>query len=208
MVSAALPESCWKVMLRASDSNVPLESTGSKPLAPTRLMTAPSILQIPGAKDVCIEFNSLSKAYNMGGWRVAVASGNAAAVNTLGTLKSNIDSGSFQAVLDAAAVALTSDQAWLVERNEHYRQRRDIVVAALRAAGLQADTPRAAIYVWAGLPEGVADERYATRLMEATGVSVTPGTVFGPSGAGYIRISLGTPTDRVREAMQRLTEWT
>jgi len=170
--------------------------------------SAPSLLQIPGAKEVCIEFNSLSKAYNMGGWRVAVACGNAAAVNTLGTLKSNIDSGSFQAVLDAAAVALTSDQSWLIERNEHYRQRRDLVVAALRAAGLQADTPRAAIYVWAHLPEGVEDENYATRLLEATGVSVTPGTVFGPSGAGYLRISLGTPTERVREAMQRLAEWT
>lgn len=165
---------------------------------------APSILQIPNAREVAVEFNSMSKAYNMGGWRVGVAVGNPQAIGALGTWKSNMDSGSFQPVLDASAAALTADQGWLAERNAHYRERRDIVVAGLREAGLTAETPKAAIYVWGRLPEGLNEEKYASVLLEREGVSVTPGTVFGPSGSGYIRISLGTPTDRVREAMARV----
>ncbi len=173
----------------------------------------PSILQFPHAKEVCIEFNSMSKTYNMGGWRAGVACGNADTVNTLATLKTNVDAGSFQPILDASAAALIGDQSWLIERNAHYRQRRDIVVAALREAGLTVNTPAAAIYVWARLPgersePSEADEgEYADALLNATGVSVTPGTVFGPSGAGYIRLSLGTPTERVKEAMGRIMEW-
>ena len=91
-----------------------------------------------------------------------------------------------------------------MERNAQYRERRDIVVTSLREAGLTADVPKAAIYVWGRLPDGVNEDTYANKLLEREGVSVTPGTVFGPSGAGYIRISLGTPTERVREAMARL----
>ena len=178
---------------------------------------APSILQIPGAKDVCVEFNTLSKTYNMGGWRVGVACGNVEVVQALSALKSNIDSGFFQPVLDAAIAALTGEQAWLIERNETYRERRDIVVAALRQAGMQVNPPPAAIYVWARLPDRMmdespeaqrsGDEAYAEQLLEETGVSVTPGAVFGPSGRGYIRISLGTPTARVKEAMARVARW-
>lgn len=167
----------------------------------------PSILQVPGAKDVCIEFNSMSKAYNMGGWRAGVACGNAEAVQALGTLKSNVDSGMFLPILNASAVALTSDQGWIVERNAIYRKRRDLVVDALRQVGMQVETPTAAIYVWARLPESVTATDYADALLEGVGVSVTPGRVFGPSGKGYIRVSLGTPTDRVREAMARVIQW-
>ncbi|MGH2522932.1 MAG: aminotransferase class I/II-fold pyridoxal phosphate-dependent enzyme [Anaerolineales bacterium] len=167
----------------------------------------PSILQIPGAKEVAIEFNSASKAYNMAGWRAGVACGNAQAVGALNSLKSNIDSGSFQPILDASAAALTGGQGWLVERNAHYRERRDIVVAALRAVGMAVETPAAAIYVWARLPDGTPATAYAEALLDNAGVSVTPGRVFGPSGAGYIRVSLGTPTDRVREAMERVVRW-
>ncbi len=167
----------------------------------------PSLLQIPGAKEVCVEFNSMSKAYNMGGWRVGVACGNAEAVQALGTLKSNVDSGTFRPILDASAVALTSDQGWLAERNATYRKRRDLVVDALRQVGLEVETPAAAIYVWARLPESVTATDYTEALLEGAGVSVTPGRVFGPSGKGYIRVSLGTPTDRVREAMARVIKW-
>jgi len=165
---------------------------------------APSILQLPGAKDVCVEFNSMSKTYNMGGWRVGVAVGNPDAIHALSVFKTNVDAGGFQPILDASAVALTADQSWLAERNELYRQRRDIVVDALRAAGMKVDTPKAAIYAWAQLPAGLDERKYADDLLEAAGVSVTPGTVFGPSGKGFIRISLGTPTERVREAMERV----
>jgi LL-diaminopimelate aminotransferase len=166
---------------------------------------APSILQIPGARDVAVEFNSMSKSYNMGGWRVGVAVGNTEAIGALNNWKSNLDSGTFQPVMDASAVALTSDQSWLLERNEQYRERRDIVVPALREAGFEVDVPKAAIYVWGRLPDGVDERKYAEALLDKTGVSVTPGSVFGSSGTGYIRISLGTPTPRVHEAMARVS---
>jgi LL-diaminopimelate aminotransferase len=168
---------------------------------------APSILQVPGARDVAIEFNSLSKSYNMAGWRTGMAAGNPEAVKALNAWKSNVDSGSFQPILEASAAALTGEQDWLIERNEQYRTRRDIAVEALRAIGFEVEMPKAAIYVWARLPKGANEETYAAELLTKAGVSVTPGTVFGPSGTGYIRLSLGTPTERVREAMVRMREF-
>lgn len=169
--------------------------------------SAPSLLQIPGAREVGVEFNSLSKSYNMGGWRVGVAAGNPSVIKALNDWKSNIDSGSFRPILDAAAAALTGDQSWLAERNEQYRRRRDIVVSGLREIGLDVQAPQGAIYVWARLPPGFNEVHYAADVLAATGVSITPGSVFGPTGAGYIRISLGTPTGRVREAIGRLKQY-
>ena len=122
-------------------------------------------------------------------------------------MKSNVDAGSFQPVMDAAAAALTGNQSWLIERNEQYRQRRDLVVDAMRSAGMQVEPPSGAIYVWAKLPAGISETDYADALLEKAHVSVTPGTVFGPSGKGYIRLSLCTPTTRVREAMERIMRW-
>lgn len=169
---------------------------------------APSILQIPGAKEVCVEFNSLSKAYNMAGWRVGMVVGNPQVVGYLSTFKSQIDSSIFMAVLDAGIAAMNGDQSWLEERNQIYQYRRDIVLETLRSVGLQAETPPAAIYVWARLPSGETDSMaFCDRLMEETGVSTTAGVVYGQYGEGYVRISLGTPTHLVREAMQRLVDW-
>ncbi len=168
---------------------------------------APSVLQIPGAKDVAVEFHSLSKTANMGGWRSGVVCGNADVIRSLASLQSNIDSGSFWPILDAAAVALTGDRSWQISRNEIYRERRDLVVAGARAAGLTAAVPAAAIYVWARLPDGVDDNVYADNLLNGAAVTVTPGSFFGPSGRGYVRLSLGTATDRIREAMARWQEW-
>jgi LL-diaminopimelate aminotransferase len=168
---------------------------------------APSVLQVPRARETAVEFHSLSKTANMGGWRVGVMCGSADAVKTMSTLQGNADSGSFRPILDAAAVALNLDEDWLAKRNECYRERRDLVVDGLRAAGLTTETPAAAIYVWARLPEGEDDVDYTTTLVTTAGVSVTPGSFFGPSGRGYVRISLGTPTPRVAEAMQRWLEW-
>lgn len=165
---------------------------------------APSLLQLPGAKDAGIELHSVSKTYNMAGWRVGVAVGNPEIVGALGRMKGHIDSSTFKPIMDAAAAALTGDQDWLGERNQIYRERRDVVVDALRALGFQAETPRAAIYVWARLPEGVDDRAYASGLLENTGVSVTPGSVLGPSGADYVRIALCLPVERLREAMERV----
>lgn len=169
---------------------------------------APSILQIPGAKQICVEFNSLSKAYNMAGWRLGMAVGNPQVIGYLSTYKSQMDSSHFMAVLEAGITALTGDQSWLEERNQVYQYRRNIVLDGLRAAGFQVDTPPAAIYVWARLPNGLTDSMdFCNRLLEETGVSVTPGVVYGTYGEGYLRISLGTPTHLVKEAMHRLTDW-
>ena len=165
---------------------------------------APSILQVPGAKDVALEFNSLSKTYNMAGWRVGMAVGNATAVEALARTKTQIDSGIFRPIQDAAVTALTGDQSWLVERNGVYLERRDVIFAALKEVGIRASEPTASLYIWAQTPEGITSEDFATGLREATGVSITPGSYFGEQGEGYMRISLGRDTDRIREAMDRL----
>ncbi|HQF61240.1 MAG TPA: LL-diaminopimelate aminotransferase [Anaerolineaceae bacterium] len=169
---------------------------------------APSILEIPGAKDVAVEFNSLSKTYNMAGWRLGMAVGNAQVINYLHTFKSQVDSSQFQPILDAGIAALAGDQSWLEERNEIYQHRRDVVLQGLRAAGFTVDTPPAAIYVWAQLPAGEKDSiTFCDRLLEEAGVSTTPGIVYGQHGEGYLRISLGTATHRIEEAMERITRW-
>lgn len=169
---------------------------------------APSIMQVPGAKDVAVEFNSLSKAYNMAGWRLGMAVGNPQIIGYLHTYKSQVDTSHFQPVMDAGIAALTGDQSWLIERNLIYKQRRDIVVDGLKQAGFGVDIPPAAIYVWAQLPEGYTDSmQFCNQLLEETGVSMTPGDVYGTFGKGYIRISLGTATDRIQEAMSRLVNW-
>jgi LL-diaminopimelate aminotransferase len=165
---------------------------------------APSLLQVPGARDVVLEFNSLSKTYNMAGWRVGMAVGNAVAVEALARTKTNIDSGIFRPIQDAAILALTGDQTWLAERNEIYRERRDLILAALHEVGIRVDKPAASLYLWAETPDGYSSEEFSTRLLEGPGISITAGSVFGPHGEGYLRISLGMSTERIREAMDRL----
>jgi LL-diaminopimelate aminotransferase len=154
--------------------------------------------------DVALEFNSLSKTYNMAGWRVGLAVGNRVAVEALARTKTNIDSGIFRPLQDAAVVALTGDQSWLQDRNEIYRQRRDIILAGLSELGLEATEAKASLYVWANTPQRYGSEAFATLLLEEAGVSIAPGTAFGPNGEGHIRISLGQATERVREAMERI----
>ncbi len=166
--------------------------------------TAPSILQVPGAMDVALEFNSLSKAYNMAGWRVGMAVGNATAAQTLARTKTNIDSGIFLAIQDASIVALTGDQSWLKDRNEIYHERQDVILAGLGEVGMRASKPQASLYIWAETPEGYSSESFATRLLEEAGISIGAGTIFGLHGEGYLRISLGMSTERIREAMERL----
>ena len=168
---------------------------------------APSLLEIPGAKEVVIEFNSLSKTYNMAGWRLGMACGNAEAVSILNTLKTNIDSGQFRAMQDAGITAIAGNQSWLENRNSVYQERRDIVLAMLSEIGLTAFKPLAAIYVWARVPPGGTSSRFANAMLEEIGVSVTPGSLYGAHGEGYFRISLGTPTSLVRTAMDRIAAW-
>jgi LL-diaminopimelate aminotransferase len=165
---------------------------------------APSILQVPGAMEVALEFNSLSKAYNMAGWRVGMAVGNDGAVRTLARTKTNIDSGIFLPIQDAAIAALTGDQAWLEARNAIYRERRDLILGVLGELGMRAHRFPASLYIWAEVPSGYSSQDFATRLLEEAGISVGAGSFFGQHGEGYLRISLGMNTERIREAMERL----
>jgi len=140
----------------------------------------------------------------MAGWRVGMAVGNPEAVAALARVKTNIDSGMFRAIQDAAVLALTGDQSWLAERNEIYRQRRDLIMEALPELGMKAEKPQASLYIWARVPEGYTSAGLATRVLNEAGISITPGTAFGQQGEGYVRISLGADTDRIREALERL----
>jgi len=166
---------------------------------------ASSFLQRPGAKDVAIELFSCSKAYNMTGWRVAFACGNAQAIKALGTVKSNIDSGVFTAVQDAAIEALLGPQDSVAELNAMYQRRRDLVLDALDKIGIEVPfKPVATIYVWAKVPEGYTSASFAAKILEEAHVIVAAGSAYGPSGEGYIRISLTTPDDRLEAAIERI----
>jgi LL-diaminopimelate aminotransferase len=169
---------------------------------------APSLLQVEGAKDVAIEFNSLSKTYNMAGWRVGMVVGNPDVISYIHNYKSQMDSSLFAPIIDAGITALSSDQTWLEDRNAIYQQRRDIIVEGLSAVGFEIKTPPAAIYVWAKLPKRFSDSMaFCNKLLEDTGVSTTPGIVYGKYGEGYLRISLGASTERISEAIERIKNW-
>jgi LL-diaminopimelate aminotransferase len=167
----------------------------------------PSFLETPGAKDVGLEFNSLSKSYNMTGWRVGMAVGNAAMVDALTRVKSNLDSGIPQAIQQMAIAALTGPQDAIGEHNRIYLRRRDRIIEVLRGLGLGVEAPKASLYVWARLPEGETSIDFAGRLLDDTGVVVTPGIGYGRYGEGYIRLSVTTPDDRVDEGLRRLSSW-
>jgi LL-diaminopimelate aminotransferase len=167
---------------------------------------APSVLEIRGAKEVAVEFNSLSKTYNMAGWRVGMAVGNAEAIGALTTVKTNIDSGIFRPLQDAAAAALTADQSWIEERNMIYQRRRNIILDWLPSLGMSAKPPKGGLYVWAKVPEDTNCDEFAITLLEEAGVWITPGTAFGKYGDGYMRISLCVTEERLREAGERLSD--
>jgi LL-diaminopimelate aminotransferase len=169
---------------------------------------APSFMQVSGAMDVGIEFHSLSKTYNMTGWRVGMAVGNATLIDALVRVKSNLDSGIPQAVQYMGIEALEhTTQEWQDANNEIYRRRRDRVVEVLNAIGLDVPTPKSGLYVWARCPEGWTSAEVATELLDKHAVVVTPGRGYGESGEGYIRLSLTTPDDRVEEGLRRLEGW-
>lgn len=168
---------------------------------------APSLLQVPGAKEVAIEFNSLSKTYNMAGWRLGMAVGQPDAVKYIDTYKGQQDSALFAPFMAAAETAMLGDQSWLVERNRVYQARRDAVVDTLHRAGLRVAPPQAALYVWIPVPGGEPSLDFCSRMLEDIAVSTTPGVVFGRHGEGYFRISLVTDIDRLREGAERIASW-
>jgi len=167
---------------------------------------APSFLATPGAKDVAVEVFSLSKGYNMTGWRCAAILGNADAVGAYWRLKTNVDSGLFEAVQLAGVAALTGSQTPVEEMNAVYARRRDLVVGALREIGVDVEPPKGTIYVWAPVPEGHTSTSFCELVLEQAAVVISPGSMYGPSGEGFFRISLTTPDERLAEAVERMRE--
>jgi len=167
---------------------------------------APSFLATPGAKEVGVELFSLSKSYNMTGWRAGAIVGDAEVVEAYWRLKTNVDSGMFGAVQRAAAAALDGPQDCVREMCDVYAHRRDLLVEALRAIGLSATPPKGTIYLWAPVPEGHTSASFTELVLEQADVIVSPGAAYGPSGEGFVRFSLTVPDARLHEAVQRIAE--
>jgi LL-diaminopimelate aminotransferase len=163
-----------------------------------------SILEAEGAMDVAVEFNSLSKPYNMTGWRIGMAVGNAELISGISQVKENTDSGVFNAIQYAAIAALEGPQEGSRELMQLYKARRDRVLETLRAIGLQPDTPKATFYVWAPTPEGMSSADFAAAVLDKAGVVVTPGRGYGERGEGFFRISLTVADARLDEALARI----
>ena len=169
---------------------------------------APSLLQIPEAKDISIEFHSLSKTANMTGWRVGTAAGNPDLINALMRVKSNIDSGLSQAIQEMGIEALSLSKDWINANNEIYKKRRDKVVATLKEIGLDANAPKATLYIWTKIPNGYTSASFTEKLLEEVNVVVTPGSGYGTAGEGYIRLSLTIPDEQIDEGLKRLSQIT
>jgi LL-diaminopimelate aminotransferase len=163
-----------------------------------------SFLETEGAGEVGIEFHSLSKTYNMTGWRLGFAVGRQEVINGLGQIKSNIDSGAFQAVQIAGIAALDGDQACVDDINREYAKRRNILVDGLIALGLSVQKPRATFYVWVEAPKGYTSAQFTSHLLSKAGIVVTPGNGFGAAGEGYIRMALTVGKERMKEVIERM----
>ncbi len=166
-----------------------------------------SIMELDGAKDVSIEFHSLSKLFNMTGWRFGMAVGNAEMVQGLFKIKSNLDSGIPQAIQEMAIEALSGSQQYIDQNNSVYEIRRNKLVKALDDIGLKVSSPQAALYLWAQVPEGYTSESFTSKLLDDLAIAVTPGSSFGECGEGYIRLSLTTPDNMIDKGVERLTSW-
>jgi LL-diaminopimelate aminotransferase len=165
---------------------------------------APSFLETPGAKEVGVEIFSLSKGWNMTGWRCGLVAGNAEIVERYRQLKSNLDSGLFEAIQRAGAVALTGERGFPRRMSEVYARRRDLLVEALSGIGLDVDPPKATPYFWVRVPEGHTSASFATLVLEEANVVVSPGPGYGPSGEGFVRLSLTVADERLEEAVRRI----
>ena len=167
---------------------------------------APSVLQVEGGKDVAIEFYSHSKSYNMTGWRVGFVCGNQDAVKALGTIKNNIDSGTFKAIQQAAATAFTIDEKYITDLNKMYQDRRDVVIEGLKELGWDVKPTKATFYIWIPTPNGMSSEEFATLMLEKANVVVPPGVGYGKCGESYIRIALTKDVETLKKALQRMKE--
>jgi len=165
-----------------------------------------SFLEVDGAREVGIEFHSLSKTFNMTGWRVAMAVGNAELVGGLAQAKSNLDSGIFQSIQEAAIEALKLGDKIVEPSRKIYQERRDILVDGLRAVGLECDKPRATFYVWVGVPKGLSSAEFTAKLLDEAGVVTTPGNGFGEAGEGYVRFTVCVDKTRLKEVAERIRQ--
>jgi len=166
-----------------------------------------SFMQAEGARDIGVEFHSLSKSYNMTGWRIGMAVGNATMINALMRLKSNLDSGIPQAIQYAAIEALTGPQDCIQQHNAIYERRRDLIIEVLNEIGLKAEPPKASLYIWAKVPEGYNSMDFTADLLDQVGVAVTPGIGYGKNGEGYVRLSLTIPDAALVKGLSRLSGW-
>ena len=167
----------------------------------------PSFLQAKGAMDVGIEFHSLSKSYNMTGWRIGMAVGNAEMIEALLTIKSNLDSGVPQAVQHMAIEAMKRPLESVDDRNNVYQARRDRVVPVLKDMGMKVESPKAGLYIWAGVPEGYTSAEFAEKLLEDTDVLMIPGGNYGAAGEGYVRLSITLQDELIDKALDRVAGW-
>jgi len=165
-----------------------------------------SVLEIEGAKEVAIEFHSLSKTYNMTGWRIGMAVGNKEAVQALATIKSNIDSGAFKAIQSAAIEALSASQDCVKENNKIFEERRDVLVDGLNSLGWKMAKPKATFYVWVPVPKGETSATFTAKLLEKCGILVVPGSGYGESGEGYVRFAITLDKKRIAEAIERMKQ--
>jgi LL-diaminopimelate aminotransferase len=165
-----------------------------------------SFLELPGAKDIGIEFHSLSKTYNMTGWRLGFAVGNARMIDGLGQIKSNIDSGAFNAVQFAGIAALEGDQGCVAEMQSIYRDRRNTLIGGLRKIGLNPEMPKATFYVWCPIPAKYKSKEFTALLLREAGIVTTPGSGFGEPGEGYVRLALTVSKGRIEEAVDRMAK--
>ena len=163
-----------------------------------------SFLEVEGAKDIGIEFHSLSKTFNMTGWRIGFAVGNAEILAGLGKVKSNLDSGVFQAVQEAGIEALNLEDSVVQEARKIYQERRDTLISGLLGLGLSVKPPRATFYIWVGVPKGFTSTKFTLHLLNKAGIVTTPGSGFGKAGEGYFRMALTVPNDRLVEAISRM----
>ncbi len=167
---------------------------------------APSVLQVEGAKDVAIEFYSHSKSYNMTGWRVGFVCGNADAVKALGTIKNNIDSGTFKAIQQAATTAFTVDEKYITDLNNMYQERRDAAEEGFKELGWDIKPSKATFYLWLPVPKGMTSEEFVTVMLEKAHVVVPPGNGYGKYGEGYFRVALTKDVETIKKCIQRMKD--
>jgi len=188
----------------AEENNIVVANDAAYDLVTFGEYKSPSVLQVPGAKDYAVEFGSLSKSYNMTGWRIGYVVGNKNLIHALATLKSNIDTSQFLPIQHAAATALLSDHSTVSANNKVYQQRMEKLHAALTEVGIEAEKPNGTIFLWARVPNAYTSLSFANKLLEEAGVIVTPGSAFGSRGEGFVRIALTVTEERLDEVTRRL----